>query len=188
MSTPTPSVVRDAVVAAIESSTGTTYPPGTKTALLPFFTGLAPYLAGAAASGWFSGATVPGSGVGGNGDFYFHTGTYGIYFKVSGTWYLVGSFLSETQRAQLAAYNELTTDTALNATHGTVSATTASITVTLPTAVGIAGRKYTIDNASAGDIYVTGTGGQTISGVATQTIASDSCMVVFSNGANWRIC
>jgi hypothetical protein len=69
-----------------------------------------------------------------------------------------------------------------------LSMTSAGTTATLPTAIGAAARRYTIDNASAGDIFVTGTLGQTINGVATQTIPADSCMTVYSNGANWRIC
>lgn len=60
-------------------------------------------------------------------------------------------------------------------------------TITLPTAVGITGKTYTIDNNSTGNIFLTGTGGQTIQSVATQSIPSQSSIVVYSTGSNWRI-
>jgi hypothetical protein len=66
-----------------------------------------------------------------------------------------------------------------------VKMTVAGKTATLPTAVGYSGREYIIDNASAGNVYVTGT--QTIQGEATQTIPSDSAIAVYSDGAVWRI-
>lgn len=94
------------------------------------------------------------------------------------------SFLS----IPVMAYATSAVSIAMTTANDILSMTTAGTTATLPTAIGAAARRYTIDNASAGDIYVTGTLGQTINGVATQTIPADSCMTVYSNGANWRIC
>lgn len=66
-----------------------------------------------------------------------------------------------------------------------IQCTVAGKTMTLPTAVGYSGREFIVDNASTGPIYVTGT--QTIQGVVTQNIPTDSAIAVYSNGAVWRI-
>lgn len=47
------------------------------------------------------------------------------------------------------------------------------------------GKEFTIDNDSSGNIFVTGS--QTIQGVTTQTIPSQSSMVVYNTGSKWRI-
>jgi hypothetical protein len=85
------------------------------------------------------------------------------------------------------------TTTAVNyspsAQHHYVNVTVSGKTVTLPTAVGCAGREYKIDNASTGDITIATTSplGQTIEGETTQTVPINSCIQVYSDGANWRI-
>jgi len=68
-----------------------------------------------------------------------------------------------------------------------ISATVAGITLTLPTAVAVAGKTYYMDNASLGDITAACAGAETIEGIATQIIPYDCCLNVFSNGSNWRI-
>ncbi len=77
-------------------------------------------------------------------------------------------------------------DLTLTAAHYIVKVTGAA-TITLPTAVGVTGRKYHIDNASGGPITVDTTSSQTINGSLTQAIQPDSAMVVYSDGSNWRI-
>lgn len=65
------------------------------------------------------------------------------------------------------------------------------ITVTLPSAVGINGRMYTLFKKSSGGkkVLVTATGGQTINGVVTFTgLASQfDTISIVSDGANWII-
>jgi hypothetical protein len=68
-----------------------------------------------------------------------------------------------------------------------VIADTAGITITLPTAVGRAGQTYIIDNASSGNISITGTSGQTIQGETTQTLSSNNSIETYSNNINWRL-
>lgn len=68
-----------------------------------------------------------------------------------------------------------------------VKATGAASTITLPTAVGYAGREFVIDNASGGNITLDGNGAETIEGETTQTLPNDSAIHVYSDGANWRI-
>lgn len=63
-----------------------------------------------------------------------------------------------------------------------------SITITLPTAVGIAGREYEIINSSTATVTIATTASQTISGASTKTLATQwSGYRVRSNGTNWLI-
>jgi hypothetical protein len=68
-----------------------------------------------------------------------------------------------------------------------VRVTAGGKTMTLPTAVGVAGRRYVIDNDSTGLVYVATTSSQQIEGVLRQTLLPQSAMQVYSTGANWRI-
>ncbi len=72
-----------------------------------------------------------------------------------------------------------------------LDATNGNRTATLPTAVGIAGREYTIkrvDN-SGNTAGVATTGGQTIDGAASpySLAAQNDTITVVSNGSNWRV-
>ncbi|RLS54289.1 MAG: hypothetical protein DWH91_12115 [Planctomycetota bacterium] len=69
-------------------------------------------------------------------------------------------------------------------------ATTAAFNVTLPTAVGISGRQYTIKRVNGGvnNVTVTTTSSQTIDGATTNVLnAQYSSVTVVSDGANWLI-
>lgn len=68
-----------------------------------------------------------------------------------------------------------------------VKATTQGITLTMPTAVSISGRLYIIDNGSPGNITVNTTSSQTIEGVLTQIMPTNTSMTLYSDGVNWRI-
>lgn len=74
----------------------------------------------------------------------------------------------------------------LDATHRHVEVT-AAVTITLPTAVGIAGKDYIIDSNHAGDTTVVPNGSETIEGETSQTVPTQSSMTVYSDGSNWRI-
>jgi hypothetical protein len=78
----------------------------------------------------------------------------------------------------------------LTASDGTVTGDTTGggFTLTLPTAVGIAGRIYYVKNTGspANNLTIATTGGQTIDGAATQVIsATNASLSVQSNGSNW---
>jgi hypothetical protein len=69
-------------------------------------------------------------------------------------------------------------------------ATLAGFTVTLPTAVGIAGRRYTIKkiDSSANGVTIGTTSSQTIDGDTTKTLtAQHQSLTVVSDGARWLI-
>lgn len=59
-------------------------------------------------------------------------------------------------------------------------------TVTLPDASTATGFEFKIDNASIGNIFLDSNGG-TIQGEVSQTIPTDTCIVVYSDGSKWRI-
>ncbi|MES2287854.1 MAG: hypothetical protein V4547_19355 [Bacteroidota bacterium] len=66
---------------------------------------------------------------------------------------------------------------------------TGTTTITLPTAVGIPGRKYTIKNMGpATTVTVSASGAETIDGSPTKPLALQyQYLTVLSNGANWMI-
>lgn len=64
---------------------------------------------------------------------------------------------------------------------------TASCTITVPTAVGVEGLVYRIDNAHSGTTTVEPTGAETIEGETSQTLSGQCCIDIYSDGENWRI-
>ena len=87
--------------------------------------------------------------------------------------------------AKTASYTVTASDSVL-----TSDATAGAVTFTLPTAVGIAGRRYTFKriDASANNTIVDGSGTETIDGAATKTLGAQwSTIVIISDGANWII-
>lgn len=85
----------------------------------------------------------------------------------------------------------ITAATTLNATHHVVlCGGTTSYTVTLPTAVGIAGRMYQIkkNSTSAYTLTIGTTSSQTIDGSTSLAFTTQyNNYVVISDGANWSI-
>lgn len=85
-------------------------------------------------------------------------------------------------------YRGITALRTLDATDYTVNCTANSFTVTLPTAVGCAGRVYVIKNSGTGVITIDTTSSQTIDGSLTQTLSIQyECITVQSDGANWIV-
>jgi hypothetical protein len=85
-------------------------------------------------------------------------------------------------------YSGVSSNTTLNATHYCLNATANSFNMTLPTAVGIAGRVYVLKNSGTGVITINTTSSQTIDGGASGTITMAQyapAIRVMSNGANW---
>lgn len=82
-------------------------------------------------------------------------------------------------------YSAKTADYTITSTDDIIDCTTGSFTVTLPTAVGISGRAYTIRNSGAGTITLATTSSQTIDGSAPSTLSASSKITVASTGTNW---
>jgi len=97
------------------------------------------------------------------------------------TLYVNGSF-GASYVAKTSAYTLTASDFTVNCTSGTFA-------LTLPTAVGCAGRLYALNNVGAGIITINTTSAQTIDGNAsgTLTMATNKNYVVQSDGANWII-
>ena len=79
----------------------------------------------------------------------------------------------------------------LNADDYTIDVFTTGITITLPTAVGLAGKIFNISNSNGGTTTVNTTSSQTIyapGGAVTSFVLSDGeSITVQSTGTNWRL-
>lgn len=75
----------------------------------------------------------------------------------------------------------------LSGTDSVVLMNGASLTATLPTAAGAAGRAYTVKNIASGSLTVATTSSQTIDGSTTVTLAQWKFATVTSDGSNWFI-
>jgi len=62
-----------------------------------------------------------------------------------------------------------------------------TITITLPTAVGINGKNYVIKNSGSGVVTVATTSGQTIDNTSSKSLKNNDSIEVISNGGNWVI-
>jgi len=70
------------------------------------------------------------------------------------------------------------------------NATSAPITITLPTAVGVTGQTYTIKRINSGSNAVTiaAISGQTIDGETTTSLGDNGTLFkLISNGSNWFV-
>lgn len=107
-----------------------------------------------------------------------------VTFTTSGTYTVIATIGSP----QLPNYTSVSANHTASINGNIIEVTTAGVTVTLPTSnATVTGYEYKIDNSSAGNITVVGQGGETIQGLASQIIPSNSCINVYSNGTNWRI-
>jgi hypothetical protein len=88
-------------------------------------------------------------------------------------------------------YSTVSTNTTLSNSDNIVLCTNSasSITVSLPTAVGISGRIYTIKRTSTQDVIIDPAGTETIDGNLTITLTSStdraSLAIIISDGSNW---
>lgn len=100
----------------------------------------------------------------------------GAYYTYNGTAWLadVTPFAAKTGSYALTAQDSIVT---VNGTY----------TITLPTAVGCAGRRYTITNVGTGVVTVDTTSSQTLDGELTQTLNQRDSMDVVSTGSEWLI-
>jgi hypothetical protein len=98
-----------------------------------------------------------------------------------------GSSGSVTLALAFPAYTAKTANYLAGPLDYQIECTANSFTVTLPTAVGVTGKVYSIKNSGTGVITLATTSSQTIDGSLTQTLTQYDNLVVFSNGANWII-
>ena len=98
----------------------------------------------------------------------------------SGTIALYGDPITLPYVAKTGTYSAPTSD-------GIIECTSGTFTVTLPSAASIAGRTLIVKNSGAGVITIATTGGQTVDGAATATVAAGAVQRIASNGSNWLI-
>ena len=84
-------------------------------------------------------------------------------------------------------YKAVTTTYAIGPNDNTIDCTSGTFNVTLPTAVGIAGKRYIVKNSGAGTITLNTTSSQTIDGTVVRSLSQYDSFFVESNGANWII-
>ena len=112
------------------------------------------------------------------------TGATNVTFPTTGTLAVVGDPVLEPFTSKTANYTITTTDS-------TVLCLTNSFTLTLPTAVGLTGRKFTVKNAntlaSGNTITMATTSAQTIDGSAPGSLTPLVTQTFQSDGANWWI-
>lgn len=91
--------------------------------------------------------------------------------------------------AQIGAYVAKTANYTLTTTDYAVNCTSGTFTLTLPTAVSVAGQMYQLKNSGTGVVTINTTSSQTIDGNASGsiTMAQYDNFTVMSDGANWII-
>ena len=107
------------------------------------------------------------------------------YFKNDASFYgnvhITGGGISYPYSAKTGTYTLTESDSVVNVTSGT-------FTITLPSAVSIPGRVYTLKNSGSGTITVDGSTTETIDGSLTVKLLSRfSAITIQSDGANWVI-
>ena len=93
----------------------------------------------------------------------------------------------EIRGSQSGTYLAITAIRTLDITDYQIECTANTFTVTLPTAVGIEGRVYSIKNTGTGTITVDGNAEETIDGSLTQLLSQWDNIKIMSNNANWII-
>jgi hypothetical protein len=116
--------------------------------------------------------------IGSTGDVLTVSGGVPAWSAPSGSNYTVTS--------QTTTYSILTTDAVV-----LLSDAGASFTATLPTAVGVTGKKYILKktNSSTNTVTIATTSSQTIGSIGTtrKLCTQDETWVVYSDGSNWQI-
>jgi hypothetical protein len=93
---------------------------------------------------------------------------------------------TQTTAAGASSIGIINTNTVLSSTKFILASNT--ITLTLPTAVGISGTSYTIKNVGDGQITVIGQSGQTIDTNTSMILAYKYSVIgLVSDGTNWQI-
>lgn len=108
-------------------------------------------------------------------------------FTVTFSYATTGNIQASIGSPPLSSYTSVSASYSITVNDKYVEVTTSGNTLTLPTAVGVAGKEYSIDNSSSGNNTLATTSSQTIQGSLTQTIPSQSAITVVSNGTNWRV-
>jgi hypothetical protein len=141
----------------------------------------APTYAFVAASTITSTATVSIAGAPVQGANATLTNAYALWIQ-SGTTNIGGGLMVK-QVTKTADYPATTADNTIlcNPTAG------GTFTVTLPSAVGIAGQMFTVKHTGTANNVIVASAGGTIDGDASKTLVAKNSMTVISDGSDWSI-
>jgi LysM repeat protein len=89
--------------------------------------------------------------------------------------------------SQTVGYNPQSSTYAVVASDYFVNATSGTFTITLPSAIGIAGKVYKFKNSGSGVVTIATTSSQTIDGSTTKTLAATGTLTVIAASNNWVI-
>lgn len=84
-------------------------------------------------------------------------------------------------------YRQTSSETTLNSSDSVLECTANTFDVMLPTAIGIKGRVFSVDNSGGGIITLKAVLGQTINDLSEVSVSDGSVVTVISNGSVWRI-
>jgi hypothetical protein len=86
------------------------------------------------------------------------------------------------------SYKATTTNYTVAVSDHFVNVTSNTVTITLPTAVGVAGKIYRVKNSGTGATTIATTSSQTIDGTTNSPVISQNeSITIISDGANWTI-
>lgn len=109
----------------------------------------------------------------------------GLWQYQNSDWVAISATGSKNVTTETSAYTATASDDVI-----LCDDTSASFTVTLPTAVGIIGKEYTFIkiNSSSNEVTIDGDGSETINGNTTTTINTQyEKLTIISDGTNWYI-
>ncbi len=145
-------------------------------------------------SQFYSGTTVPDSGLGINGDYYIRTTTYDLYKRASGSWGILLNFKGAAG-VDAPTPNAVSLSTSSTITTGEFNyliefTGSSGFTTTLPTPVSNGGKgRYTFFNASSATQTLSTPAGTFAgpygNGTTSMTLAAGAMLSVISDSANW---
>ena len=109
--------------------------------------------------------------------------------KKAGLYYCDGSTWEFMTTVSYVTFNlvQKTSAYTLTSLDYQIECTANSFTLTLPTAVGITGRVYSVKNNGSGTITLDGNGTETIERSLTQELSQGDNIQIMSNGSDWII-
>jgi len=133
-------------------------------------------------------ATMQPTGGTSNG-FYMYSWNGGLSIMASGsTLSTIDTNGFSTTSGLLLGYIAITTSYTAQTTNYTIDCSGNTITVTLPSSVGLKGKIYVIKNSGVGTTTINTTSSQTIDGASTKVINTQyDGIMVQSDGSNWKI-
>jgi hypothetical protein len=133
------------------------------------------------------GTTTPDAKLHVSGDIKIVNGTQGANKILTSDANGLASWQTPEAAGSNIAYTGVAVDYTGLADDYVVDATSADITISLPTAVGIVGKSYIVKNSSAGVITISPSGAETIDGETSIDTNSKTALTLLSTNSNWII-